>query len=720
MRKSSLIVTLLFAGLLAIQAQNKITLEGVFRNYEFMPAYQAGFNSMNDGNYYADFDEKGNLCKFEFKSGNKVATLLNASDVKYEGKQLPLDDYEFSPDEYKILVKASSEHVYRRSSKDVTYVVDLSSKKVLPVANEGYQMFATFSPDGRKVAFVNDNNIYISEPGIGVKIITTDGEWNKIKNGWSDWVYEEEFEFAKAFWWNADGSKIAYLRFDETEVKEFSMTMYEGLYTKQYTFKYPKAGDANSKISLHIYDVASGKTSKVDIGSETDIYIPRVQWSKDPDILSYQRMNRLQNKNELFFWNAKTNKNQLILTEEAKTYVDVHYNLTFLNANKGFIWSSERDGFNHLYYYDFNGKLINQITKGNWDVMEFNGFDEDEKKVYYTSTEVSPTDRDLYVAGLDGKTKKKLSAKKGQTSAEFSSNYKYYFSTWSDANTPYEFSLHAADGKLITLLEDNSRLKLKLTTYNVTKKEFFTFKTSEGVELNGWMIKPANFDASKKYPVYMFTYGGPGNNECNNSWDGDYMWHQILSQEGYMVVCVDNRGTQGRGREFKHSTYMQLGKLETIDQIETAKYLGTLPYVDKNRIGFQGWSFGGYLASLLITKGADYFKAAVAVAPVTNWRFYDNIYTERFMRTPQENAGGYDDNSPINFVKKIKGRYLLVHGSGDDNVHYQNSMEMADELVKHNIPFDMMTYPDKNHGIYGGNTRLHLFTKILKFVRENL
>jgi dipeptidyl-peptidase 4 len=492
------------------------------------------------------------------------------------------------------------------------------------------------------------------------------------------------------------------------------------LYTEQYKFKYPKAGDANSVISLHIYDLATGTTSKVDIGTEKDIYIPRVQWTNDPGILSYQRMNRLQNKNELFFWDTKAGANKLILTEEAKTYVDVKDDLTFLDDNKGFIWSSERDGYNHLYYYDFAGKLINQVTKGQWDVMEFNGFDEEGKKLYYISTEVSPTDRDLYMVSLDGKKKTKLSAKKGTTSAEFSSNYKYYFSTWSDANSPYEFALYSSEGKLIKLLEDNSALKMKVGMYNLQKKDFFKFKTSEGVELNGWMIKPQNFDASKKYPVYMFTYGGPGGNECNNQWESDYMWHQLLSQEGYMVVCVDNRGTQGRGREFKHSTYMQLGKLETIDQIEAAKYLGTLPYVDKTRIGFQGWSFGGYLASLLITKGADYFKAAVAVAPVTNWRYYDNIYTERFMRTPQENAKGYDDNSPINFVKNIKGKYLLIHGSGDDNVHYQNSMEMAKELVKYNIPFDMMTYPDKNHGIYGGNTRLHLFTKILKFVRENL
>ncbi|MFN6039034.1 MAG: S9 family peptidase [Bacteroidota bacterium] len=701
-------------------SQSKITLEDLYKNGTFRPAYLYGFNSMKSGEHYSDFDELGNLCKYEFKSGNKIEDIVRAEVLNYKGKMLQMFDYQFSADESKILFKTASEPIYRRSSVDENFIIDLKSKTVLPVSDSGTQMFAEFSPDGKQIAFVRDNNIYISTPGAEEKKITEDGAINKIKNGWSDWVYEEEFEFAKAFWWNSDGSKIAFLRFDESEVKEFSMTMYEGLYTEQYKFKYPKAGDANSLISLHIYDLKSGKTTKVDIGKETDIYIPRVKWTQDPDILSYQRMNRLQNKNELFFWSCSKQSNDLILTEQANTYVDVHDNLVFLQANKGFIWTSEKDGFKHIYHYAINGKLINQITKGNWDVTEFNGIDENGKKIYYTSTENSAIERDLYVISLDGKKKKMLSIKRGTTDAQFSNNFKYYFSTWSDANTPMEFALFNSDGKLLKVLEDNSKLIEKIKNYNNQPKEFFKFKTSENIELNGWVIKPKDFDPQKKYPVYMFGYGGPGSNECNNQWEGERMWHEMLSQEGYMVVCVDGRGTQGRGREFKHSTYLQLGKLETIDQIEAAKYLGSLPFVDKNRIGFQGWSFGGYLASLLITKGSDYFKACIAVAPVTNWRYYDNIYTERFMRTPQENAKGYDDNSPINFTKMIKGNYLLIHGSGDDNVHYQNSMEMSKELIKNNVPFDMMTYPDKNHGIYGGNTRLHLFTKILKFVKENL
>jgi dipeptidyl-peptidase 4 len=717
-----IILCVLLLQFFFVLPQRKITLEDLYKKGTFRPSFAAGFNSLKDGESYADFDENesGDLCRYEFKSGKKMGVLVRAADVVFDNKKISLDDYQFSDDESKILIATDREAIYRRSSRENNFIFDLSSKKITEVSKDGKQMFADFSPDSKHIAFVRDNNIFIREIYVDEKQITFDGERNKIKNGWCDWVYEEEFEFAQAFWWNSDGTKIAFLRFDESAVKEFTMTMYQGLYTSPYSFKYPKAGDANSLISLHVYDLKTGITETIDIGSEKDIYIPRVKWTNDPNILSYQRMNRLQNKNELFFWNCIKKSNQLMLTEESKTYVDVHNDLTFLNNNKGFIWTSERDGFNHLYSYDFNGKLLNQITKGKWDVTSFIGFDAKKNLLYFNSTETSPTDRDLCVINLNGKNQKKLNFRRGTTEAEFSANFNYYLSTWSDANTPYEFALYSADGKLIKKLEDNSALKNSIQALSLEKKEFFQFKTSEGVELNGWMIKPKNFDAQKKYPVYMTGYGGPGSNECNNQWESDVMWQHLLSQEGYLVVCVDGRGTLGRGRDFKHSTYLQLGKLETIDQIETAKYIGGLPFVDKTRIGFQGWSFGGYLASLLITKGADYFKTAVAVAPVTNWRYYDNIYTERFMRTPQQNPDGYDSNSPINFVKNIKGKYLLIHGSADDNVHYQNSMEMAKELVKNNIPFDMMTYPDKNHGIYGGNTRLHLFSKILMFVKENL
>jgi dipeptidyl-peptidase 4 len=708
------------------QAQKSITIDDLWSKYAFMPKSAAGFNAMKDGQYYTDLEADGdfnNIVKYELKSGKKNALLVKGSDVKVGDKTIDISNYSFSPDESKLLFATESQSIYRRSSLEINYVYDFKTKKITELSENGKQMFATFSPNGSKVAFVRDNNLFIKDLDLNKETqVTFDGKNNEIKNGWADWVYEEEFSKANYFEWNDDGSKLAFVRFDERKVKEYSFDTYNNnLYPDKVTFKYPKAGEDNSILSVHVYDLATAKTTLVDIGNETDIYVPRIQWTTDKNVLSFQRMNRLQNKVELMFANANDGTSKTILTEEAKTYIDITDDLTFLPNNKGFIWSSEADNYNHLYYYDITGKLINQITKGNFDVIEFKGFDEKLSTLYYISAEQGQINRDLYSIKLNGASKIRLSPLDGTTNVEFSQGLKYYVSSYSNANTPPVYELHSANGKLVKVLEDNAELKSKMKEYQLSTKEFFQFKNADGVMLNGWMMKPQNFDASKKYPVYMFAYNGPGSNECNNAWETfDFWWHSLLNQEGYMVVCVDGRGTLGRGREFKHSTYLQLGKLETIDQIETAKYLGNLPYVDKKRIGFQGWSFGGYMASLLITKGADYFKTTIAVAPVTNWKFYDNIYTERFLRKPIDNKSGYEDNSPVNFTKQVKGHFLLIHGSGDDNVHFQNTMELSNALIKNNIPFDLMVYPNKNHGIYGGYTRAHLYNKILNFVKENL
>jgi len=718
----------LLIGIIAFSSQlfsqkSKITLENIWKEYKFIPERFGGFNSMKDGISYTQLEENGDINKYELKTGKLIANIVKANELIVSGATdtIKATSYYFNDDETKIIFPQNYKAIYRRSGTAENYVFDIKTRKLVKLSDKGPQLFARMSSKGSKVAFVRDNNLFIKDLDAKTETqITQDGEYNKIKNGWCDWVYEEEFSKAEAFEWNADGNKIAWIKFDESKVKEFEMPMYDGLYPSQYKFKYPKAGESNSIVSVYMYDLATQKITNVDIGTETDIYIPRINWTKDPNVLSIQRMNRLQNKLELLFADAQSGKTKVILAEECDTYIDINDNLRFLSNNKGFIWSSEQDGFNHLYHYDINGKLINQITKGNWDVIDFKGIDEKTKTLFYISTELSPNERDLYSVLLDGKNKVKLSDKRGTTDADFSSNFQYYVSTWSDANTPYKVELRDNKGKLIKSLVDNKDYINKIAQYELTSKTFFKFKTPEQVELNGWMMKPVNFDSTKKYPVYQFAYGGPGSNECNNQWEiYDYFWHQLLCQQGYIVVCVDGRGTLGRGKAFKHSTYKQLGKLESIDQIETAKYLGTLKFIDKTRIGFQGWSFGGYLASLLITKGADYFKSTIAVAPVTNWRYYDNIYTERFLRTPQENPTGYDENSPVFFTKKIKGNYLLIHGSADDNVHLQNSMEMTKELVKNNIPFDQFIYPNKNHGIYGGYTRLHLYTKMLKFVKDN-
>lgn len=706
-------------------AQQKITLEDIWVKYAFYPKSAEGFNVMNDGLHYVDIEQIGGqntLCQYEIKSGKKIKELVKAEDIKFNNRVLDLNTYEFSPNEDKLILFEGRENVYRRSPKANYFVYDIASKKTIQLCEKGKQFFPTFAPDGNQIAFIRENNIYIKNLISGEEIaVTSDGEYNKIKNGWGDWVYEEEFSKADYFDWSSNSQYLAYVKFDETNVKEYSMDMYNGnLYPDKATFKYPKAGEENSKVSVHIYNALAKATVTVDLGMDKDIYIPRLQFTNNPLVLCVQRLNRLQNKLDLIFADAVGGQGLVAFTNESKTYIDITDDLTFV-GNKGFIISHEGDNYNHLYYYDLTGKLINQITKGNWDVMEFKGFDEVTNTLYYTSTENGAINRDVYSVKLNGKDKKRLSPKDGFNDFDFTNGFKYYVSSHSNANTPPVYELCDIKGNVIKVLEDNTDLKNRLKNFTLSPRTFFKFKTTEGVELNGFMMKPHNFDSTKRYPVYMYAYNGPGSNECNNAFDPfEYAWHNLLNQEGYMVVCVDGRGTMGRGREFKHSTYMQLGKLEVIDQIETAKYLGNLPYVDKSRIGFQGWSYGGYMASLMISKGADVIKTAIAVAPVTNWKYYDNIYTERFLRKPEDNKSGYEDNSPTNFVKNIKGKFLLIHGSADDNVHLQNSMELAAALVKNNIPFDFMVYPNKNHGISGGLTRLHIYSKILKFVKENL
>ncbi|MCU0359476.1 MAG: S9 family peptidase [Bacteroidia bacterium] len=722
--KKLLIAFVLLPALLV--SQKTITLEDVWSKGTFAPKYTQGFYMLKNGTSYTELkvmsDGSYGIAEFDLKTGKEIGVMVQGNDVKYNEHYLDITNYAFSPNEDKLLFWNSMEHIYRHSFKATYHVYDIASKKTLELSPAGKAMFPTFSPDGKKIAYVMENNLYILDLSTGREItVTGDGEFNKIKNGWGDWVYEEEFSKAEYFSWSADSRYLAYVKFDERKVKEFTLDYYKGdLYPVKYTFKYPKAGEDNSIVSVHVYNIEKNATTTVEIGTETDIYIPRIEFTNSANTLCVQRLNRLQNKLDYLFCNSDNGQSKVVLTEESKTYVDITDDLVFV-ANTGFIISSEKDGYNHLYYYDLTGKLIQQITKGAWDVMEFKGFDAAKNLLYFTSTESGAIHRDVCSVQLDGKNKKSLSDKKGFNDITLVSGNKFYIYSYSDANTPKFYELKSTDGKFVKILEDNSALKEKIKEYNLSKRSFFKFKTSEGVELNGWMMKPVNFDSTKKHPVYMYAYGGPGSNLCNNSWGGsDYFWHNVLTQKGYMVVCVDGRGTMGRGREFKHSTYLQLGKLETMDQIEVAKYLGTLPYVDKSRIGFQGWSYGGYMASLMISKGADVIKAAIAVAPVTNWKYYDNIYTERFLRTPKENKSGYEDNSPTNFVKNIKGKFLLIHGSADDNVHMQNSMELADAMVKNNIPFDFMIYPNKNHGIGGGLTRLHIYSKILKFVTENL
>lgn len=691
----------------------------------------SGLRSMRDGKHYSSFythpqTKETYILAYEYATGKVSDTILKASELKLQIpndiQTIALENYAFNADESKIIISNSTESIYRHSTKELNYIFDRKTRKLQNVSDYGKQMFATLSPDGSKVAFVRDNNIYITELATRQETkVTQDGEWENILNGWCDWVYEEEFGFAQAFFWSPDGSSIAFYKFDESQVKRFNMAMYGDLYPKDYQFKYPKAGEKNSTVSIHVYHLVNQNTVTVDIGTEIDIYIPRIKWTNKADQLCVFKMNRHQNKLEYLMADANSGKTKTILTEESKTYIDVNDDLTFLNDNKSFIISTEKDGWNHLYHYDLNGKLIRQITKGKWELTNLYGFDATQKTIYFQAAMQSPMQREIYKINIDGKGLKKLTNADGTNNATFSTGCSYFINFYSNANTPNYITLKDQNGKEIRVLEDNKKLRDRLAEYDLTKKEFLTITTSEGVQLNAWMMKPTNFDPNKKYPVYMFLYGGPGSQQVLDSWGGaNQMWYQMLTQKGYIVVCVDNRGTGARGAEFKKMTYMNLGKYETIDQIESAKWLARQPYIDGSRIGIQGWSYGGYMSSLCITKGADVFKLAIAVAPVTNWKYYDSIYTERYLRTPQENNSGYEENSPINFVDKLKGKYLIIHGTADDNVHFQNSVDMISAMIKANKKFESAYYPNKNHGIFGGNTRLHLYNLMTDFVIENL
>lgn len=717
----------LFAFLLTasslVSAQTKeITLEEIWDG-TFRQERLESLQSLNNGKEYVvlDFDRDTRTSSIEvysYETGEQTRTLL--SSEKLEGVQYFVD-FELNADESKVILATEVESIYRRSTKGVYYVYDLELGDIQKIAEEKIQE-PTLAPDGGKVAYVLNNNIYVKDLATDeVTQVTSDGEKNKIINGITDWVYEEEFSFVQAYQWNKTGEKIGFLKFDETEVPEFSMDVYgQDLYPSKHTFKYPKAGEKNSEVSLHIYDLSSEEIEDVELGDYEDFYIPRIKWTNDPMVLSVQVLNRHQNVLDLLYVNALNNEVRVVLHETDEAYVDVTDNLTFL-ADDSFIWTSEKDGWNHIYHYDENGNLINQVTEGLWEVTDYYGFDPESERIFYQSTENGSINRDVYSIKANGKSKKQLTDKIGQNSADFSADYSYFINSHTSATTPYEFTLHLAkNGKLVRRIKDNKALLEQIAQYDFVPKEFSTIEVN-GVELNMWMIKPKDFDPNKEYPLFMAQYSGPGSQTVSNAFYGtnDY-WYQLLANKGYVIVAVDPRGTGFKGADFKKVTQKELGKYEVQDVIAVAEKLGKRSFIDAEEIGIWGWSYGGFMASNALLQGNDTFKMAIAVAPVTSWRFYDTIYTERYMTTPQENPSGYDMNSPINHVEKLKGDYLIVHGTGDDNVHVQNTMRMVEALVQANKQFDWAIYPDKNHGIYGGNTRLHLYTLMTNFIEDHL
>lgn len=687
---------------------------------------------MSDGRYYTsqvhdDTSYYEHILQYDITTGEVVDTLVNGANLVLEGEPYAMTflDYELSPDETKVLLATEVEPIYRHSTKAYYYIYDITNGYFRELVKGGKQSYATFSPDGSKVAFVRNNNLFlVNLQDMSVKQVTQNGEKNKIINGSTDWVYEEEFGFTKAFYWSPEGDKLAFITFDESEVKEYNMQLWGNLYPEDYRFKYPKAGEKNSTVSISVYHITTGETITMDTGEETDMYIPRVQWTQDNNLLSIIHMNRLQNKMEILHANASTGQSEVILTEKSGTYVDIRFNdeLTYLESGDRFIHTSERDGFKHIYLYNIEGELIRQITQGDWEVSKFLGIDKKKGILYYLSTEISPLERHLYSIDIKGNGKKRLTQNRGTNIADFSPDFQYYVLYYSSTKTPLNVSLHqTSSGKLIKMLEKNEELQNDLADYALGTKEFFTFETQDQVKLYGYMIKPADFDSTQQYPVLMYVYGGPSSQVVVDQWMSQReAWLHYLTQKGYIVACIDNRGTGARGRDFRHITYAHLGKYEVQDQIAGAKYLGNLPYVDEERIGIWGWSYGGYMTLLSLFIGHDIFKMGVAVAPVTNWRFYDTIYTERYLQTPQLNPEGYDEYSPITHVEKLEGDLLLIHGTGDDNVHFQNSVELEDALIAANKQFRSFFYPNRNHGIYGGNTQLHLFQMITNFVEEKL
>ena len=705
-------------------AQNKdITLEEIWGG-TFRTEGMDVLRSLKNGKEYAVLNYDRNIKTstvdvYNYDDGKKVRTLLNSSElpgINY------IISYELNKEESKILFSTELEQVYRRSSLGTYYIYDITTKEFKLVSPKKIQE-PTFSNDGTKIAYGFENDLYIKDLKTGdTKRITSDGKKNNIINGITDWVYEEEFGFVRAFEWSVNGDKLAYIKFDESQVPEFNMDVYGAeLYPTADTFKYPKAGENNSKVSLKIYDLSTEQDSEVDLSKYNNYYIPRLKWTKDNNMVSVQLTNRHQNKVDLVFVNTTDKSSKLVLQEIDKAYVDITDNLIFLN-NNSFFWTSEKDGWNHIYQYDKNGKQISQVTKGNWEVTDFYGFDQNTGRVYYQSTESGSINRDVYSILSSGKNKVRLTQNTGTNSADFSSDYTYFINAFSNSTTPYNYSLYESkSGKVIREIKNNNDLKSRLNSYKISPKEFSTINVN-GQDLNMYMIKPLDFDPKKEYPLFMYQYSGPGSQNVSNSWMGtnDY-WHEMLvNTQDIIVVCVDGRGTGFKGRDFKKITQKELGKYEVEDQVDAAKKLGELPYIDAARTGIWGWSYGGFMSANCLFQAPDVFEMAIAVAPVTSWRFYDSIYTERYMQTPQENASGYDENSPNSHVDGLKGKFLLVHGSADDNVHVQNSMRLVEALVQANKQFDWRIYPDKNHGIYGGNTRLHLYTLMTDYIKKNL
>lgn len=728
-----LCATLLFAAS-AMLAGERLDLKAVAGG-DFAGEALTRVEPMADGETYAQISKDGKqVVKYSFKTGKQVGVIFDANAVR--GANIgSIDGYVMSPDGRRMLIQTHTKRIYRRSFTAEYYIYTLGNSSVVPLSDGGPQQTPIFSPDGNQIAFVRDNNIFL------VKLlydnaesqVTKDGKRNEVINGIPDWVNEEEFATNSSMVFTADSKQICWIRYDESAVKEYSMQMFKGSnpsmdeyadYPGFYSYKYPVAGGENSKVAVYSYDIKSRQTRKMQLPLDADGYIPRIKMTSDPTKVAIFTLNRHQDNLSIYMANPLSTVCQLVIQDKVDKYFKEEAMANIKITDRHILMPSDRDGYMHLYLYTLGGQLKRRVTRGNYEVTDVYGYDEATGDVYYAANELGPQDKQVYVAHQNGKTER-LTAREGCNSATFSAGYKYFINTWSDINTPVVYTLNNNSGKVLSTLVDNKGLKEKLAAYDLGTRELFSFTTSEGVKLNGWMVKPAGFDASRRYPVIMYQYGGPGNQQVLNSWNigmcgQGALLEQYMAQQGYIVVCVDGRGTGGRGAEFEKCTYLRLGELEAKDQVETALWLGSQPYVDKNRIGIWGWSYGGWNTLMSMSEGRPVFRAGVAVAPPTSWRYYDTVYSERYMRTPKENPSGYDEVNPMARVDKLSGALLICHGLADDNVHFQNTAEYTEALVQADKDFKENIYTNRNHSIYGGNTRNHLFRQIVNFFNAEM
>ncbi len=718
MKRLSLIFLLLFSMSYVFAQKDSLNLDDIL-NGSFYPQYVWGLASMNDGEHYTamDFSNGQALVKYSYRTGEAVDTIINFSKLGFKSVSF---NYEFSSDENKILFYTNVKPIYRRSFTANYYVYDFQNKKLISVSDTP-QRIATFSPDGQKVAFMRDNNLFIKNLSTGEeKQITFDGKINSIINGAPDWVYEEEFSFNRAYEWSPDGNYLAYIKFDESEVKTYTLKFYPDDYKEPYpeiyTYKYPKAGEANSKVTVHIYNIDNGKTVNVQIDQPYE-YIPRIKWRPDGKYLAIEIMNRHQDTLQLLYAEPESGKSFVALQETNKYYIgdEFYDNLRFLPD--GYILVlSERDGWRHFYLYDWDGNFLKALNKGEWDVIDFVGYNPKTKTLYYQAAKTSPINREVYALNIRSGKDRIITPREGTNNVEFSKTYKYYLLTYSSATTPPYFAIYNNKNKLVREIYDNKALLEKINRYGGVNKTFFTFKTSEGIKLYAYRIVPPDFDPKKKYPAIVMQYSGPNSQTVLNSWR--FGWANYLASQGFVVFGVDPRGTGARGEAFRKITYLQLGNYESKDMAEAGKYFASLPYIDGKRLGLWGWSYGGFMVLSTLTRYPGVYNTGVAVAPVTNWRYYDNIYTERYMRTPQENPDGYDNNSPITYAKNLQDHLLIIHGLTDDNVHPENTFQFVTQLVKYNKQFQMQIYPNKNHGLPG--TYHHLYRLKTEFFEKYL